>query len=94
MQNEYMRAVDSMMNGADNAMIARKHIEIKQAKQTLAENDYKTIKNVQYERMGKPIPYPWEEVFAEAETLRKTINECEAQICNLLNLRGEENVTV
>ena len=43
-----------------NAHVTLLSGEIAELEKAFAETDYKTIKNLQYERLGKELPYSWE----------------------------------
>jgi hypothetical protein len=60
--------------------------EIEDLKKELAGLDYKTIKNTQYERMAKELPYSWEDLYNESEAIRIQIREKEQEILNLMGL--------
>lgn len=82
--------VNRLKNGENNAIISRLSSEIEELKAKFADTDYKTIKNKQYEAMELDLPYPWDEVYKEAESIRVQIREKERQIENLLKLNLEE----
>jgi len=86
--------INKLKKGSNNVLINKLSTEIIQLKAELASIDYKTIKNTQYERLKKELPYSWEELYAESENYRIQIRQKEAEIENLLqlnkNLEGEQ----
>lgn len=78
--------INSLRKGEANAHVAMLAREIEELKEILASLDYKTIKNTQYERMGKELPYSWEDLYNESEAIRVQIREKENEISNLLKL--------
>ena len=89
MISEFMRpfdVIDLLRKGEANVHISILSKEVEVLKEALANIDYKTIKNTQYERMGKELPYSWEEIYNESEGLRVQIREKEQEILNLLGL--------
>lgn len=78
--------VSLIKSGELSAHVAVLSREIEDLKKTFADSDYKTIKNTQYERMGKELPYSWEEIYNESETIRVQIREKEQEILNLMGL--------
>lgn len=71
-----------------NAQIALLSEEIAKLEKSFEETDYKTIKNLQYERLDKELPYSWEEIDKVAEAIRAQINEKETALNNLLKLQS------
>lgn len=71
-----------------NAQIALLSEEIAGLEKSFEETDYKTIKNLQYERLGRELPYSWEEIDKVAEAIRAQINEKETALNNLLKLQS------
>jgi hydrogenase maturation factor HypE len=67
--------------------------EIAELEKAFTETDYKTIKNLQYERLGKELPYSWEEIDTVAESIRAQINEKETALNNLLKLIPSDSET-
>lgn len=90
--------VNKLRKGEVNAHVAHISAEIDDLQKKFEGPDYKTTKNLQYEKMGLDVPYPWEEVYQEAEEIRVQIREKEQEIENLLDLTrpvkdsSEENV--
>ena len=78
--------VSLIKSGELSAHVAVLSQEIENHKKDLASLDYKTIKNTQYERMSKELPYSWEELYNESEEIRIQIREKEQEILNLLKL--------
>lgn len=78
--------INSLRKGEANAHVAMLAKEIEELKEQLASLDYKTIKNTQYERMAKELPYSWEDLYNESEAIRIQIREKEQEIANLLQL--------
>ena len=78
--------VNLIKSGELSAHVAVLSQEIENLKKDLAGLDYKTIKNTQYERMGKELPYSWEDLYNESEAIRIQIREKEQEIANLLQL--------
>lgn len=69
-----------------NAQVSLLSEEIAELEKAFEETDYKTIKNLQYERLDKELPYSWEEIDNVAEAIRAQINEKETALNNLLKL--------
>lgn len=69
-----------------NAQVSLLSEEIAELEKAFKETDYKTIKNLQYERLDKELPYSWEEIDNVAEAIRAQINEKETALNNLLKL--------
>lgn len=69
-----------------NAQVSLLSEEIAELEKAFEETDYKTIKNLQYERLGKELPYSWGEIDNVAEAIRAQINEKETALNNLLKL--------
>ena len=89
MTSEFMKPFDVinlLRKGEANVHISVLSKEIEELKTVLTSIDYKTIKNTQYERMGKELPYSWEEIYNESEAIRVQIREKEQEIINLLQL--------
>lgn len=78
--------VSLIKSGELSAHVAILSQEIENLKKDLANLDYKTIKNTQYERMAKELPYSWEDLYNESEAIRIQIREKEQEIANLLQL--------
>jgi hypothetical protein len=78
--------INLLRKGEANAHISVTAQEIENLKEELTNIDYKTIKNTQYERMGKELPYSWEEIYNESEAIRIQIREKEQEILNLMGL--------
>ena len=78
--------VNLIKSGELSAHVAVLSQEIENFKKDLAGLDYKTIKNTQYERMAKELPYSWEDLYNESEAIRVQIREKEQEIANLLQL--------
>ena len=77
----------NMLKKAENSIrIAKLTQEIEELQKQFAETDYKTTKNLQYEKMGLNLPYAWDEIYNTAEAIRKAIREKETEINNLLQL--------
>jgi hypothetical protein len=80
--------INRLKTSEGNAIVSKLSTEILQLKSELSKLDYKTIKNTQYEKLGRDLPYPWEQLFAEAENYRIQIRQKEKEIENLLQLRN------
>lgn len=78
--------VKILRNGESNLHIAKLSQEIEELQKQFADTDYKTTKNLQYEKMGLELPYAWNDIYEAAETIRKSIREKEQQIANLMQL--------
>jgi hypothetical protein len=76
--------INMLRNGNSMALVNKLSAEILQLKASLSSIDYKTIKNTQYEKLGRDLPYSWEELFAESENYRIQIRQKEAEIEALL----------
>lgn len=78
--------INLLKKNDNNVVIAQLSQEVVQLKAQLAQLDYKTIKNTQYEKMNIELPYSWEELYAQAEDFRIQIRNKEQEIENLLKL--------
>lgn len=78
--------VNKLKQGESNAIVAQLSEELSELHARFAETDYKTIKNQQYEAMGLELPYPWQQVYEEAEAIRVQIRAKEEELSNLLQL--------
>lgn len=78
--------VNILRHGESNLHIAKLSQEIEELQQQFVDTDYKTTKNLQYEKMGLELPYDWEEIYQAAEVIRKSIREKETEIANLMQL--------
>lgn len=58
--------------------------QIADAKETLAESDYKAIKNAEYAAIGLPLEYDPEELYADRQALRNQINTWESELSELV----------
>lgn len=65
--------------------IAALQAQIADAKDTLAESDYKAIKNAEYAAIGLPLEYDPEELYAERQALRDQINAWESELNELIS---------
>lgn len=81
--------INMLRNGNSTVLVNKLSAEILQLKASLSSIDYKTIKNTQYEKLGKDLPYSWEELYAESENYRIQIRQKEAEIENLLQLNTD-----
>jgi hypothetical protein len=81
--------INILRKGESNAHIAKISMEIEELQKKFADTDYKTTKNLQYEKMGLEAPYDWNDIYTAAEAIRKQIREKEAEMNNLLALKGE-----
>lgn len=79
--------INLLKKSDNNTVIAQLSQEVVQLKAQLAQLDYKTIKNTQYERMNIELPYSWEEIYAQAENYRIQIRNKEKEIEKLLQLK-------
>ena len=59
----------------ENLRISRNAVS--EARETLAANDYKRHKNIEYAAVGLELPYPWEDIHRKSQELRDIINEHE-----------------
>lgn len=78
--------VNILRKGEVNAHIAKLSQEIEELQKQFDDTDYKTTKNLQYEKMGLELPYAWDEVYEAAEVIRKSIREKESELANLMQL--------
>lgn len=79
--------IQKLKNNPSNAVVARLSTEIEELKQQFDDTDYKTAKNVQYQALGKELPYSWEDIFTQAEAVRSQINQKETELNNILQLQ-------
>lgn len=78
--------VNILRNGESNLHIAKLSQEIEELQKRFADTDYKTTKNLQYEKMGLELPYAWSDIYEAAEVIRESIRAKEAEIANLMQL--------
>lgn len=78
--------VNILRKGEVNAHIAKLSQEIEELQKRFADTDYKTTKNLQYEKMGLELPYAWNDIYKAAEAVRESIRAKEAEIANLMQL--------
>lgn len=78
--------VNILRRGEGNVHIAKLSQDIEKLQEQFINTDYKTAKNIQYEKMGLELPYAWEDVYNEAEAIRVQIRDKEQQIANLMGL--------
>ena len=87
MQRRYpYEIINKLRSGENNLLVSKISQEIEHLKEQFDDTDYKTMKNLQYEAMGKDLPYPWKDVYQAAEEIRVQIREKEAELKNLLQL--------
>lgn len=79
--------VNTLKKGEVNLHVAVLSKEIEDLQKQFEDTDYKTTKNLQYERMGLELPYSWDEIYKSAEAIRVQIREREEEINNLLQLK-------
>lgn len=56
---------------------SEEYLAIQQAKETLANTDYKVIKCIEAYLMNEPYPYDFSELHRDRDEMRKIINEME-----------------
>jgi hypothetical protein len=78
--------VNILRKGEVNAHIAKLSQEIEELHKQFEDTDYKTTKNLQYEKMGLELPYAWNDIYESAETVRESIRAKETEIANLMQL--------
>lgn len=57
-----------------------RQMRIDELQSFLDNSDYKVLKNLEYEHLGKPIPYDIEELHTERESWRDEINQLRGDI--------------
>ena len=72
-----------------NLAIAQYSHEIDELKKGFESTDYRTLKNIQAERLSLDLPYSWEEIHEEAEAIRLKIRDRENKIETLMTLTEE-----
>lgn len=78
--------INILRHGEGNVHIAKLSQDIEKLQEKFISTDYKTAKNIQYEKMGLELPYVWEDIYNEAEAIRVQIRDKEQQINNLMGL--------
>lgn len=78
--------VNILRKGEVNAHIAKLSQEIEELQKQFDDTDYKTTKNLQYEKMGLKLPYTWDDIYEKAEAIRESIRAKETEIANLMQL--------
>lgn len=78
--------INILRHGEGNIHIAKLSQDIEKLQEKFISTDYKTAKNIQYEKMGLELPYVWEDIYNEAEAIRVQIRDKEQQINNLMVL--------
>lgn len=78
--------INILRHGEGNIHIAKLSQDIEKLQEKFISTDYKTAKNIQYEKMGLELPYVWEDIYNEAEAIRVQIRDKEQQINNLMGL--------
>ena len=78
--------INILRHGEGNIHIAKLSQEIEKLQEQFISADYKTLKNIQYEKMGLELPYKWEDIYNEAEAIRVQIRDKEQQINNIMGL--------
>ena len=63
-----------------NKKISAARNAVAKARAALEASDYKRHKNAEYAAVGLELPYSWEEIHAESQVHRDTINEFEPKI--------------
>lgn len=82
--------VDILRKGESNILVAQLSKEIEELKKQFEDTDYKTTKNLQYEKMGIELPYSWDEIYKNAEEVRNQIREKEKELENIMGLTDEK----
>lgn len=57
--------------------------QIRDLEAKLADTDYKVRKNIEYEKCGLELPYEWDDLHAEAQPIRDTINRLQQELDEL-----------
>ena len=82
--------INILRHGEANVHVAKLSQDIEELQKQFADTDYKTTKNLQYEKMGLELPYDWNDIYTAAEAIREQIREKESEIENLLALTQPE----